>query len=216
MLGGRPVSCSFFHPASLAKATARSKTSCRSASPKENTLLTSVNLGLPKGRRYPLSEPSFRGRPNKSLAAIGSSRSTGNCDRSSPTSPTTPHPASTPTPSSITPRRDHETKPPRTPLSTMHQSNHTPHRAKRNPPEKTRPATSHENKPHRHAPPIQPAKSLARPHVTMTANTHHGFEPIQTSPTPTHGSSRTLSMTIRSVVSLSAIKTPQSRRGFFF
>ena len=127
MLGGRPVSCSFFHPASLAKATARSKTSCRSASPKENTLLTSVNLGLPKGRRYPLSEPSFRGRPNKSLAAIGSSRSTGNCDRSSPTSPTTPHPASTPTPSSITPRRDHETKPPRTPLSTMHQSNHTTH-----------------------------------------------------------------------------------------
>ena len=126
MLGGRPVSCSFFHPTSLAKATARSKISCRSASPKENTLLTSVNLGLPKGRLYPLSEPSFRGRPNKSLAAIGSSRSTGNCDRSSPTSPTTPHPASTPTPSSITPRRDHETKPPRTPLSTMHQSNHTP------------------------------------------------------------------------------------------
>ena len=152
MLGGRPVSCSFFHPASLAKATARSKISCRSASPKENTLLTSVNLGLPKGRRYPLSEPSFRGRPNKSLAAIGSSRSTGNCDRSSPTSPTTPHPASTPTPSSITPRRDHETKPPRTPLSTMHQSNHTAHRAKRNPPEKTRPTTSHETKPHRHDP----------------------------------------------------------------
>ena len=152
MLGGRLLSYSSSHPASLAKATARSKISCRSASPKENALQTSVNWGLPKGRRYPLSNPSFRGRPNRSSAAMGSSRSTGNCDRSSPTSPTTPHPASTPTPSSITPRRDHETKPPQTPLSTMHQSNHTAHRAKRNPPEKTRPTRSHETKPHRHAP----------------------------------------------------------------
>ena len=94
------------------------------------------------------------------------------------------------------------------------QPHHSPHRKQSD--RRTEITTSHENKPHRHAPPVQPAKSLVRPHVTMTANTHHGFEPIQTSPTPTHGSSRTLSMTIRSVVSLSAIKTPQSRRGFFF
>ena len=32
--------------------------------------------------------------------------------------------------------------------------------------------------------PIQPAKALTRPHVTTATNTHHGFEPIQISPTP--------------------------------
>ena len=216
ILGGRLLSYLSSQPASLAKTTARSKTSCRSASPRENTLLASVNRGLPKGRPYPFSELSFRGKPNRSSAAMGSSRSTGNCDRSSPRSPTTPHPTSTPTPSSITPRRNHETKPPRAPLSAMHQSNHTTHRTKRNPSEKTRPTTSHENKPHRHDPPVQPAKSLVRPHVTMTANKPYGFEPIQTSPTLTHGSSRTLILIIRSAVSLSAIKTPHSRRGLFF
>ena len=125
ILGGRLLSYLSSHPTSLAKATARSKTSCRSASPRENTLLTSVNRGLPKGRPYPFSELSFRGKPNRSSAAMGSSRSTGNCDRSSPRSPTTPHPTNTPTPSNATPRRNHETKPPRAPLSAMNQSNHT-------------------------------------------------------------------------------------------
>ena len=116
---------------------------------------------------------------------MGSSRSTGNCDRSSPRSPTTPHPTSTPTPSSVTPRRNHETKPPRTPLSAMHQSNHTTHRAKRNPSEKTRPTTSHENKPHQHAPPvlpIQPANTLTRPHVTTTTNTEAYSQPSSSAP----------------------------------
>ena len=127
ILGGRLLSYLSSQPASLAKTTARSKTSCRSASPKENVLHTSVNRGLPKGRRYPLSEPFFRVRPNRSLAAMGSSRSTGNCDRSSTRSSAAPQPASKPTPPSSTPRRNHETKPPRAPLSTMHQSNHTTH-----------------------------------------------------------------------------------------
>ena len=97
------------------------------------------------------------------------------------------------------------------------QPHHPPHRKQSD--RRTEITTSHENKPHRHEPlnpPLQPANTLTRAHVTMIANTHHGFEPIQTSPTPTHGSSRTLILIIRSVVSLSEIKTPHSRRGLFF
>ena len=97
------------------------------------------------------------------------------------------------------------------------QPHHPPHRKQSD--RRTEITTSHENKPHRHEPlnpPIQPAKSLTRPHATMTANKPYGFETVQNSTTPTHGLSTTSSMTIRSAVSLSAIKTPQSRRGFFF
>ena len=94
------------------------------------------------------------------------------------------------------------------------QPHHPPHQKQSN--RKTRPTTSHENKPHRHDPPIQPVKPLTRPHVTMIANKPYGFESVQNSTTPTHGLSTTSSMTIRSAASLSEIKTPQSRRGFFF
>ena len=94
------------------------------------------------------------------------------------------------------------------------QPHHPPHRKQSD--RRTEITTSHENKPHRHAPPVQPAKSLTRPHVTMIANKPYGFESVQISATPTHGSSRTLILIIRSVVSLSAMETPQSRRGLFF
>ncbi len=215
ILGGRLLSYLFSHPTSLAKATARSKISCRSASPKENTLFTSVNLGLPKGRRYPLSEPSFRGRPNRSSAARGPPGEPATATDPPPhhhTQPAPPHPAASHLGATTKQNRHEPHCPPCTNPTTPPTASRGIHPKKRDPQGRTRPSPT-DTPP---ALPIQPAKALTRPHVTTATNTHHGFEPIQTSPTPTHGSSRTLSMTIRSVVSLSAIKTPQSRRGFFF
>ena len=63
---------------------------------------------------------------------------------------------------------------------------------------------------------LQPAKPLVRSHLTTTVSKPHGFELVQISAALTHGSSKTLSLIIRSAASLSEMKTPHSRLGLFF